>query len=48
MAVGGSVTATVGTQRQYAGTVGLVENAQVAVDLTYAGQSGHAMIDHCL
>jgi SRSO17 transposase len=38
-------TATVGTQRQYTGTAGRVENAQVAVYLTYAGQSGHAMID---
>jgi SRSO17 transposase len=38
-------TATVGTQRQYTGTAGRVENAQVAVYLTYAGQAGHAMID---
>jgi SRSO17 transposase len=38
-------TATVGTQRQYTGTAGRVENAQVAVYLTYAGRSGHAMID---
>ena len=36
---------TVGTQRQYTGTAGRVENAQVAVYLTYAGQAGHAMID---
>jgi SRSO17 transposase len=38
-------TATVGTQRQYTGTAGRVENAQVAVYLIYAGQAGHAMID---
>ncbi len=36
---------TVGTQRQYTGTAGRIENAQVAVYLTYAGQAGHAMID---
>ena len=38
-------TATVGVQRQYTGTAGRVENAQVAVYLTYAGARGHAMID---
>ncbi len=38
-------TATVGAQRQYTGTAGRVENAQVAVYLTYAGAGGHAMID---
>jgi len=38
-------TATVATQRQYTGTAGRVENAQVAVYLTYAGARGHAMID---
>ena len=38
-------TATVGVQRQYTGTAGRVENAQVAVYLTYAGGRGHAMID---
>jgi SRSO17 transposase len=38
-------TATVGTQRQYTGTAGRIENAQVAVYLTYAGRRGHAMID---
>ena len=32
-------------QRQYTGTAGRVENAQVAVYLTYAGAAGHAMID---
>jgi len=36
---------TVGTQRQYTGTAGRVENAQVAVYLTYASAAGHAMID---
>lgn len=38
-------TMTVGVQRQYTGTAGRVENAQVAVYLTYAGDRGHAMID---
>jgi SRSO17 transposase len=38
-------TATVGVQRQYTGTAGRIENAQVAVYLTYAGPRGHAMID---
>lgn len=36
---------TVGVQRQYTGTAGRIENAQVAVYLTYAGAAGHAMID---
>jgi SRSO17 transposase len=36
---------TVGTQRQYTGTAGRVENTQVAVYVTYAGQAGYAMID---
>jgi SRSO17 transposase len=36
---------TVGVQRQYTGTAGRIENAQVAVYLTYAGTAGHAMID---
>ncbi|MBV9312552.1 MAG: IS701 family transposase, partial [Pseudonocardia sp.] len=36
---------TVGVQRQYTGTAGRIENAQVAVYLTYAGKGGHAMID---
>lgn len=36
---------TVGVQRQYTGTAGRIENAQVAVYLTYAGARGHAMID---
>src|SRR5215204_2845186 len=38
-------TATVGVQRQYTGTAGRIENAQVAVYLTYAGARGRAMID---
>lgn len=38
-------TATAGVQRQYTGTAGRVENAQVAVYLTYAGAGGHALID---
>jgi SRSO17 transposase len=36
---------TVGVQRQYSGTAGRVENAQVAVYLTYTTRVGHAMID---
>ena len=36
---------TVGVQRQYTGTAGRIENAQVAVYLTCAGAAGHAMID---
>lgn len=38
-------TATVGVQRQYTGTAGRIENAQVAVYLTYATDAGHAFID---
>jgi SRSO17 transposase len=38
-------TATVGVQRQYTGTAGRIENAQVAVYLVYAGGRGHALID---
>jgi len=38
-------TRTVAVQRQYTGTAGRVENAQVAVYLTYAGRGGHAFID---
>jgi SRSO17 transposase len=37
--------ATAGVQRQYTGTAGRTENAQVAVYLTYAARAGHAMID---
>jgi SRSO17 transposase len=38
-------SSTVGVQRQYTGTAGRIENAQVAVYLTYASPRGHAMID---
>jgi len=38
-------TGTVGVQRQYTGTAGRVENAQVAVYLVYATHAGHAVID---
>jgi SRSO17 transposase len=38
-------TATVGVQRQYTGTAGRIENAQVAVYLLYASDAGHALID---
>jgi SRSO17 transposase len=38
-------TATVGVQRQYTGTAGRVENAQVAVLLVYASPAGHAVVD---
>jgi SRSO17 transposase len=38
-------TTTVGVKRQYTGTAGRVENAQVAVYLVYATDAGHAMID---
>jgi SRSO17 transposase len=38
-------TETVGVQRQYTGTAGRIENAQVAVYLAYAGARGHALID---
>jgi SRSO17 transposase len=41
-------TATVGVQRQYTGTAGRIENAQVAVYLTYAGARGYAFIDRAL
>jgi len=41
-------TATVGVQRQYTGTAGRVENAQVAVYLTDAAPAGHALIDRVL
>jgi DDE superfamily endonuclease len=36
---------TVGVKRQYTGTAGRVENAQVAVYLVYAGDTGHGIID---
>ena len=38
-------TATPGAQRQYTGTAGRIENAQVAVCLGYAAPRGHALID---
>jgi SRSO17 transposase len=38
-------TATVGVQRQYTGTAGRIENAQVAVYLVYATGAGHAVVD---
>jgi SRSO17 transposase len=37
--------ATVGVQRQYTGTAGKVDNAQVAVYLAYATSAGHGVID---
>jgi SRSO17 transposase len=36
---------TVGVQRQYTGTAGKVDNAQVAVYLAYATGAGHGVID---
>ena len=39
---------TVGVQRQHTGTAGRIENAQVAVFLTYAAKRGHALIDRAL
>ncbi|MGW2786619.1 IS701 family transposase [Streptomyces populi] len=41
-------TATVGVQRQYTGTAGRIENAQVAVYLVYSADRGHAAIDRAL
>jgi SRSO17 transposase len=38
-------THTVGVQRQYTGTAGRIENAQVAVYLVDAGGGGHAAVD---
>ncbi|MEU3349968.1 IS701 family transposase [Streptomyces sp. NPDC006700] len=38
-------TQTVAVQRQYTGTAGRIENAQVAVYLVYAGERGHAAVD---
>ena len=37
--------ATVGTRRQYTGTGGRIENAQVGVLLTYTAVVGHTLID---
>jgi SRSO17 transposase len=39
---------SVGVQRQYTGTAGRIENAQVAVYLAYAARRGHALIDRAL
>ena len=39
---------SVGVQRQYTGTAGRIENAQVAVYLSYAAPRGHALIDRAL
>jgi len=39
---------TVGVQRQYTGTAGRIENAQVGVYLVYAATRGHAFIDRAL
>lgn len=41
-------TASVGVQRQYTGTAGRIENAQVGVHLVYAAPAGHAFIDRAL
>ena len=41
-------TASVGVQRQYTGTAGRIENAQVAVYLVYSALVGHAAIDRRL
>jgi SRSO17 transposase len=38
-------SATLGTQRQYTGTAGRIENAQVGVFLTYTTTAGHTLID---
>ncbi|MET8637647.1 IS701 family transposase [Streptomyces sp. NPDC004680] len=38
-------THTVAVQRQYTGTAGRIENAQVAVYLAYSGQRGHVAVD---
>jgi SRSO17 transposase len=38
-------THTAGVQRQYTGTAGRIENAQVAVFLVCAGLGGHAAVD---
>ena len=41
-------TATAGVQRQYTGTAGRTENAQVAVYLAYAAPAGSAFVDRAL
>jgi SRSO17 transposase len=40
-----SGSTTVGVQRQYTGTAGRIENAQVTTFLGYAGEKGRALID---
>lgn len=41
-------TKSAGVQRQYTGTAGRIETAQVGVFLGYAGRHGHALIDRAL
>lgn len=41
-------TTSVGVARQYTGTAGRIENAQVGVFLAYASPHGHALIDRAL
>ena len=41
-------TKSCGVARQYTGTAGRIENAQVGVFLAYAGGKGHALIDRAL
>jgi SRSO17 transposase len=41
-------TKSAGVQRQYTGTAGRIENAQVGVFLAYASRHGHALIDRAL
>jgi SRSO17 transposase len=41
-------TTTVGVQRQYTGTAGRIENAQVGIYLVYATGAGHAFLDRGL
>lgn len=43
-----SGTRTVGVQRQYTGTAGRIENAQVSVFLAYATPAGRALIDRAV
>src|SRR5213075_1434538 len=39
---------SVGVQRQYTGTAGRIENAQVSVFLAYAAPAGRALIDRAV
>ena len=41
-------TKSVGVKRQYSGTAGRIENAQVGVFLAYRSAAGHALIDRSL